>query len=267
MIIMDYSTLVLFGQETPKSLEREDTFRSVCEQVASMLGRSGCSLICRGQINRQWPPSAGPKPRGGKVAPKLIQRWSQAAKNGLGSFEIFDDRWSEFSPPAAYGAIGTYSSVRTTTPGVGEGGAENYVVVAVRDSVLPEAFGRLKELGRNLVHEFSVLYGFLERDIGWDTPDPKLPGFSANMIDVGFHDAVRAHAKAGECLSRVVSRVYVGNIVRESHLSVVVDAIRCDVFNPPEQWGDHIYLETRGDPGADPLVMEAARRFFHLIDG
>jgi len=252
-----YSTLVLFAARKERAVGKPRVFLSVLDQVVARLRAANFALKCRGEF------VAGPKPRGGQFSNLVGRRWAEALNENFLSFEVFDAAWSNSEPPRVYAAIGSVPPVPAipgrTSPG------EDYVVVAVEETALPESFLELRNLARQLAGEIELLVGFMEKDVGWDKPHPTLAPFRTYLIDVRWHDLSGAYVKSSSSFTERIPHPFFGNILSKAHLKVPIQSIPAAVVAYREEWDGHTFLELAQDPDKDEGIRRAAAEFMNVI--
>ena len=213
-----YTTLILFGKETKQSVVHPDTFRRLTDAISGLLSLACPELKARGWVAGEKSKHVGP--RRGAWSPKLRDQYVESfARGRFENVELFDPAWSSDRAPDAYGAVykrwgygANGQRVERT-----EIGAENIVVVALRDDFVEHALDRLKSAAKALIPMTGAFYGFMESPVPWDQEIGD--GVYEDMIDLRFHNRVANDYRNGEHrMADGVPRLYRGNILSRTQL-------------------------------------------------
>jgi hypothetical protein len=257
-----YSTLVLFGKEGAQSVAEVLRFEDVAGVVADVLSATGCKLAGRGWIEGEKGKNVAP--RKGTWSAALGRQW--AATLGKGRFkaiELFDREWREGNHPAAYGAIrklwgyGPSGYFERT-----KDGAENHIVIAIREDLVTDSLERLEAVGRSLIEKIKCFYGSVESNVPWDRPRGQL---REDMIDLRWYNRLEGDYRRGTFkVDEMVPRLYRGNILsRRQFLTSELqelNLVKLAGVERVESWpGDLVYLRLAEQPeyGAKPLFQFA----------
>jgi hypothetical protein len=261
-----YSTLVIFGKESHRSVRCPALFQELVAALVDVLAHSGCPLKCRGTIENESGKNIAP--RKGTLSKKKLEEWCDRLHAGVFfDIELFDAAWSDTVFPAGYAAI--HKMWTYTREGYIERTdvrAENNVTIALAKEAVPGGAGILEEVARPLAEMISAFYGFLEADIEWDVDDGY--GLRERLMDLRWYDCTRLDYPGGRYkMTARVARVYYGNIVSKRHVKEKeLGALPRALVARLENWpGGLRYVRFTRDPQADQELHETVARAFNLV--
>ncbi|HEY2585106.1 MAG TPA: hypothetical protein VGI81_05015 [Tepidisphaeraceae bacterium] len=214
-----YSTLVLFGKESARSVTSPPVFNDVVDQTVELLRTTRCKLKARGTV--QGEKGKNLAPRQGVWSSALQDRWTETLSQSGGHFlaiEWFDQAWLGGPHPVAFASLHKHwgygpegYSERTKE------GPENSLTIAIREDLVENAFERLEAAAKPLTEKIDCFYGSMESGVLWDRPFGRL---RRDMIDIRWQTRTAVDYRNGKYrVEAMVPRLYRGNLLCHSQFT------------------------------------------------